>query len=135
MLKMIRSWFGLRSARRAAWQGRRAVEGLDGEALIRMARDLGVGVRELDTVMGHSVRSERPLGGTLGVLRLMEQAARLPSSASCDVASACARYGSALTCGREILNGSVPENLDLYCANSSELLRLRTSQGFERQVL
>jgi len=38
------------------------------------------------------------------------------------VASDCARRGSALTCGREILNGNVPENLDLYCINSSELI-------------
>jgi len=68
MLKTIRSWLRLHSARRAACEGRRAVEGLDDEALSRMARDVGVSVRELQTVIGNAAGStdrsaERPCFG------------------------------------------------------------------------
>ena len=125
MLNSILSWLHLLGDRRAVHEQRRAFAELDEESRYVTAMKAGLSVHELEKVVVNSARTERLLNGTLAALGLTPaDVERRRAGTFRNLSVRCAQCDRAVTCGRELLSGTVPENLDLYCLNSSTLRRL-----------
>lgn len=125
MLDTIQTWLAERRDRRAAARDYAKLCHIDPAFRRQIANDLAMDQAGLLALVQNGPRTERLLGGTLRSLgTTIGEAQRREPEAMRDVVGTCSRCRFTLTCGRELLSGTAPEHLELYCPNAATLRAL-----------